>query len=479
MKERSFSLPDRLRRIRIGIRNLDPVARATDYDLVTRWPKGTRTVIHPLGAAVMCVVSPTGVLAWALGHVWSSGAGVLWISVIALLALSLLTMWAVPMGIVSRMNIRTVGLGLWVCVSPNFSFLPTVSPIVAVGDVDFGLGQDYWLGTKDTVVYREAETPEIPVVHIVDPFRHFRHSPPDIPLPHIFESLPVLLYTIEDHYAREGRSEIESAQENIVASAMNDEGFNNIQTADCVALAIRMRFAQRVTSGNLQATCLGLMWARLITGQTASSPPPMSSSLPIMSSGNVASSSPAQSSPPMLSTWLSSDDLVYCVRLMIESFRDEIENGSAGKYLLWQRDGKHVGEKAIQAAAALHWVPYRAIWDIDMSPETNKSDGHVDFKFSQGNHARTLVEFKLMSNSGVAADGPTQLSRYMQIEHVASAFYVCVGFTNAELSPKRCSSVETTCANESQAKHVNIQPFFIDARERESASKLRPSSSPG
>gem|GEM_PF-6886362 len=92
---------------------------------------------------------------------------------------------------------------------------------------------------------------------------------------------------------------------------------------------------------------------------------------------------------------------------------------------------------------------------------------------SQGQHARVLLEFKLLSNPKAKSGGPErQVPRYMTVEGTDSAFYVCVGFDDQDLSPVNCQEIETACSQSSTARGFSIIPVFIDARRRVSASRL-------
>lgn len=226
--------------------------------------------------------------------------------------------WMLPMGTVALENIRLVGPGYWVIDGTN-RWLPTVSPVVAAGQLDFGLGEDYWLATKDRRVFQESKSPTVPVVHVFDPLHKWRRYAPDIPLPQVFSALPELVEIVFELQQREGRTEAESAREDWVCLAMQECRAETIeQIEECIALGVALGFLLRsAKNNNLQATWMGVMWSRLVTSQ-------------------------GLASKPMLSTCLTTSDLTDLVRVMITEFRNAVENGPLIN-ALWQ-GGRHVDE---------------------------------------------------------------------------------------------------------------------------------------
>jgi len=94
-------------------------------------------------------------------------------------------------------------------------------------------------------------------------------------------------------------------------------------------------------------------------------------------------------------------------------------------------------EKIVQAVAGQMWVLLCERSDVDVSREANVGRGPVDFKFSAGWRRRALIEVKLMSSRKLRQGAEAQLPQYMTSERIGSAYYVCVGFTNEELSEDR------------------------------------------
>jgi hypothetical protein len=129
-------------------------------------------------------------------------------------------------------------------------------------------------------------------------------------------------------------------------------------------------------------------------------------------------------------------------------------------------------EKIVQAVAGQMWILLCERSDVDVSREANVGRGPVDFKFSVGWRRRALIEVKLMSSRKLRQGAEGQLPQYMISERINSAYYVCVGFTDDELSEDRKRLVRETCAVYEAQSGYTVTPYFVDARPKASASTL-------
>lgn len=129
-------------------------------------------------------------------------------------------------------------------------------------------------------------------------------------------------------------------------------------------------------------------------------------------------------------------------------------------------------EKIAQAIAAMQWGILCERSDVDISREPNFGRGPVDFKFSAGWTRRAVIEMKLMSNPKLRQGAVAQLPEYMNSERVSSAYYVCIGFRDHELSETRKQLVRDACKAHEQQTGYTVTPTFVDARPKKSASKL-------
>lgn len=157
---------------------------------------------------------------------------------------------------------------------------------------------------------------------------------------------------------------------------------------------------------------------------------------------------------------------------LIDRFRHAVENSDLWR-ALWNDDlTKPRIEKIVQAIAGSMWTEMCKSANIDISKEASAGRGPVDFKFSAGWARRALVEVKLLSSSKLRKGAAAQLPQYMVSEQLTCAYYVCVGFTDDDLSSERIQLVEDTChAYEDQSGYV-VKPRFVDARPKPAASKL-------
>jgi hypothetical protein len=57
-------------------------------------------------------------------------------------------------------------------------------------------------------------------------------------------------------------------------------------------------------------------------------------------------------------------------------------------------------------------------------------------------------------------------------EQIRGAYYVCVGFTDADFTQERLALVRETCAAYQEQSGRTVTARFIDARPKESASHL-------
>lgn len=161
------------------------------------------------------------------------------------------------------------------------------------------------------------------------------------------------------------------------------------------------------------------------------------------------------------------------VDIMVSRFTHAVEQSDLWR-ALWNDDlTLPRSESIVQTIAAQVWVAHCEAAGVDINREANIGRGPVDFKFSAGWHSRALIEIKMLSNRRVIDGALRQLPQYLISERIAHGFYVCVGFTDAELAPSRTEQVRTACVAASTDSGLTIVPRFVDARPKTSASKLR------
>jgi hypothetical protein len=166
------------------------------------------------------------------------------------------------------------------------------------------------------------------------------------------------------------------------------------------------------------------------------------------------------------------DDFFEWLGTLIQRFKHAVENTDLWR-ALWNDDLTRPRiEKIVQAIAGAMWTDICRSAGVDITREANAGRGPVDFKFSEGWSRRALVEVKLLSSSKLRQGAAAQLPQYMLSEQITCAYYACVGFTEQDFAPERLQLVEDTCAAYRAQSGYNVQPRFIDARPKESASNL-------
>jgi hypothetical protein len=121
--------------------------------------------------------------------------------------------------------------------------------------------------------------------------------------------------------------------------------------------------------------------------------------------------------------WRSYDECLVRARY----FKQYIENNDG--YLLFNRAGKPFStERELQLAFGLVWCGT----DFDINREVNNGRGPVDFKASFGAGDKSLIEFKLASNTALKRNLEKQVAIYQAANQTRTAVKVIVIYTAAE-----------------------------------------------
>lgn len=174
----------------------------------------------------------------------------------------------------------------------------------------------------------------------------------------------------------------------------------------------------------------------------------------------------------------SPEGFLHWVDTLADRFQHAVEHSDLWRVLWDDELAEPRDERIVHATAAAMWNSLCALADVDMSREPDAGRGPVDFKFSAGWHRRALIEVKLLSSSKLFQGADAQLPQYLASEQVSCAYYLCVGFTDRDLSPERLALVRDTCADYETRSGSVVIPRFIDARPKLSASRLATSSKP-
>ena len=144
----------------------------------------------------------------------------------------------------------------------------------------------------------------------------------------------------------------------------------------------------------------------------------------------------------------------------INYLKHVIENEDGYKYF-------YLNGKPIRREEDLHtlfkFVWYATIYDVNS--EVNKGRGPVDFKISLGNFSKTLVEFKLGSNTQLERNLKNQVSIYKKANQTENAYKVILFFDDKELK-----KIENILKKLNLDKSEDV--IVIDGRVKKSASKV-------
>ncbi len=149
-------------------------------------------------------------------------------------------------------------------------------------------------------------------------------------------------------------------------------------------------------------------------------------------------------------------------RQKIAFLKDVIEN-KGGHALFYDGKGQAIErEQDIQ-------IMFRLVWSgtpSDVSREVNDGRGPADFKISRGSRDKTLVEFKLASNSQLKRNLQKQLEVYRAASDVQAGYKVIVFFSEQQLT-------RVTDILEDRGMSADGNVVLIDARRENKPSGSR------
>lgn len=138
-----------------------------------------------------------------------------------------------------------------------------------------------------------------------------------------------------------------------------------------------------------------------------------------------------------------------------------IENNDG--YRLFYIDGKPIKrEEDLQIIYRLTWFAS----DFDVNREANNGRGPVDYAVSKGSKDKTLIEFKLASNSKLKQNLAKQVEIYEQANSTTNSIKVILYFDNSEL--RKVNKVLKELKIENKADII-----LIDAGRKTSASNVK------
>lgn len=156
------------------------------------------------------------------------------------------------------------------------------------------------------------------------------------------------------------------------------------------------------------------------------------------------------------------NDLLEAVESVIKYFKKGIED------YMWKHsyepDGTPKNEFYFQNLFLYIAEPLCKERDIDVSPESDKRRGPVDFKLSRGSENIT-VEMKLTSNPNLTKGFKVQLPIYAKAEESKHSYFVVIKTTETSKQLEQVQNI----VNEDESGNITLK--VINALPKESASK--------
>jgi hypothetical protein len=157
---------------------------------------------------------------------------------------------------------------------------------------------------------------------------------------------------------------------------------------------------------------------------------------------------------------------------VIQQYRLFIEE-QGGWSLLWKDAGRD--DKPESAAQLLFRgiaQSYCRANNVVLDAEVNLGRGPVDFKFSNGYVHRAHLEVKKLHNSRFWDGLERQLPSYMRSDEVVDGWLLAVRYRDNKASEDRARALPDRVRTVSESESLNLRFGLVDARPRESASRL-------
>jgi hypothetical protein len=166
-------------------------------------------------------------------------------------------------------------------------------------------------------------------------------------------------------------------------------------------------------------------------------------------------------------------DMIQAVLEIVNRFKFEVETQRLWKNL-WDGDNA-IPEMKTHNLLYVSACRNAEALNIDISQEAETGRGLIDFKLSTGYSERVHIEMKYFHN-GRIIQGLHQLATYLKSERVDVGFYVVIDFGFFDKSFHKQYDIEhkiqKTKENIEKEEHVQIFVIYIDARKKQSASKI-------
>lgn len=186
---------------------------------------------------------------------------------------------------------------------------------------------------------------------------------------------------------------------------------------------------------------------------------------------DIATSSFTQIHPIQIIPPNSQSEFLEVIRSVIAQYKLFIEE-QGGWFLLWNGPRQDKPEHAAQLLFRGITQSYCRSNNISLDAEVNLGRGPVDFKFSNGYLQRLHLEVKKMHNGKFWNGLEDQLPSYMRSDEVTHGWFVAIRYRNGKSADERAAELPKRVAQTASLRKVTLFYTTIDARPKQSASKL-------
>jgi hypothetical protein len=181
----------------------------------------------------------------------------------------------------------------------------------------------------------------------------------------------------------------------------------------------------------------------------------------------------AKDNPLILQPATTPSTFFNTINSLLKQFKFFIEE-QGGWSLLWnEKTETDKREKAVQLLFKGIASNYCKANNISIDAEVNLGRGPVDFKFSNGYSQRAHLEIKKVHN-GAFWDGlKSQLPSYMNSDEVKDGWFLAVRYRDTNNTKERLKQIPEVLKEISAEKGLNLRYIIVDARPKDSASKIR------
>lgn len=132
--------------------------------------------------------------------------------------------------------------------------------------------------------------------------------------------------------------------------------------------------------------------------------------------------------------------------------------------------------KKLEEAAQLAFLgmaqQYLRLFNVELDREVELGRGPVDFKVASGAKIRLLIELKKAHNGRFWNGLTSQLPSYLTSDASSEGWFVAIRYRSNKTSQNRMNELPAMVAKCAQLSGKTIRYSWIDARPKDSASRL-------